>query len=82
MRRDANATFAGPVEFVRRRTPLRTALKMTPALPNQHEVVAELRALESMASKLTVYHSDPHRFFEERSELKSRIGALAKKLQA
>ena len=44
-------------------------------------IATRLRALESLASRLTVSHRDPERFFHDRSELKAGIGAVAKQLE-
>jgi hypothetical protein len=44
-------------------------------------IATRLRELESLASRLTVSHRDPERFFHDRSELKAGIGAVAKQLE-
>lgn len=80
-RRDANALFAGPVEHVTRRPRYVGTAPRQPVLLKLPDVAARLRELESMAARLTVYHSNPERFFEERSELKAGIGVLAKQLE-
>jgi len=44
-------------------------------------IATRLRELENLASRLTVSHRDPERFFHDRSELKAGIGAVAKQLE-
>lgn len=79
----ADALFKGPVErIVRRSRRTGSIRKAAPDLPNRRAIGAELRRIETEIGRLTVYHTDPERFFVERSELRAAIGRLAKQLEA
>jgi len=80
-REQAEALFSGPVERIVRRTRRNGSIHNRAERLDLPAIAARLRELESMAARLTVYHSDPERFHVERSELKAGISAVARQLE-
>lgn len=77
----ADALFKGPVERIVRRTRRVGSLRKLENDFNRRQIAGELRRIEGMAARLTVWRNDPERFHVDKGELKAAIGSLAKQIE-